>query len=131
MGDVGHVDEEGYLFLADRKDFMIISGGVNIYPQEVENLLVTHPAVADAAVFGAPHADFGEEVKAVIQPADWSQAGGELAAALITWCRERLADVKCPRSIDFLQALPRAETGKLYKKELKARYWPQAASKGN
>ena len=127
MGDVGRVDEDGYLFLSDRKDFMIISGGVNIYPQEVENLLVTHPAVADAAVFGVPNADFGEEVKAVVQPTDWSQAGDALAQELIAFCRANLADVKCPRSIDFDPALPRAETGKLYKKEIKARYWPASA----
>jgi acyl-CoA synthetase (AMP-forming)/AMP-acid ligase II len=124
MGDVGWVDEAGYLYLSDRKDFMIISGGVNIYPQEVENLLITHPAVADAAVFGVPHPAFGEEVKAVIQPARWDQAGDSLATELIDWCRDQLADVKCPRSIDFERELPRAETGKLYKKELKARYWP-------
>ena len=124
MGDVGRIDEDGYLFLSDRKDFMIISGGVNIYPQEVENLLITHPDVADAAVFGVPNANFGEEVKAVIQPRDWESAGQQLAIDLINWCRERLADVKCPRSIDFERELPRAETGKLYKKELKARYWP-------
>ena len=124
MGDVGRVDDEGYLFLSDRKDFMIIAGGVNIYPQEVENLLVTHPKVADVAVFGVPNADFGEEVKAVIQPARWEDAGDALAQELIGWCRERLADVKCPRTIDFEAQLPRAETGKLYKKELKARYWP-------
>jgi long-chain acyl-CoA synthetase len=124
MGDIGRVDEEGYLFLSDRKDFMIIAGGVNIYPQEVENLLVTHPKVADVAVFGVPNADFGEEVKAVVQPARWEDAGEELALQLMAWCRERLADVKCPRSVDFEAALPRAETGKLYKKELRARYWP-------
>lgn len=124
LGDVGRVDEDGYLFLSDRKDFMIIAGGVNIYPQEVENLLVTHPQVADVAVFGVPNADFGEEVKAVVQPARWEEAGDDLAQQLIAWCRERLADVKCPRTIDFEQQLPRAETGKLYKKELKARYWP-------
>lgn len=124
MGDVGHVDEGGYLYLSDRKDFMIISGGVNVYPQEVEDLLITHPAVADAAVFGIPNPDFGEEVKAVVQPKDWNDAGEELGRTLIDWCRERLADVKCPRSIDFELELPRAETGKLYKKELKTRYWP-------
>jgi long-chain acyl-CoA synthetase len=124
MGDVGRLDEDGYLFLADRKDFMIISGGVNIYPQEVENLFITHPAVADVAVFGVPNADFGEEVKAVVQPADWSQAGDALAQELIVWCKSQLADVKCPRSIDFDPALPRADTGKLFKKEIKARYWP-------
>jgi len=126
MGDVGRVDEAGYLFLADRKDFMIISGGVNIYPQEVENLLVSHPAVADVAVFGVPNPDFGEEVKAVIQPKHWDDATDQFARDIIAWCRERLADVKCPRSIDFERELPRAETGKLYKKELKARYWPAA-----
>ncbi len=124
MGDVGRLDGEGYLYLADRKDFMIISGGVNVYPQEVENLLLSHPAVADAAVFGVPNPDFGEEVKAVIQPKNWACATDTLAKELITWCRERFADVKCPRSIDFERELPRAETGKLYKKELKARYWP-------
>jgi acyl-CoA synthetase (AMP-forming)/AMP-acid ligase II len=118
------VDEEGYLYLADRKDFMIISGGVNIYPQEVENLLIGHPDVADVAVFGVPNADFGEEVKAVVQPKDWGRTGEALEADLIAYCREQLADVKCPRSVDFERELPRAETGKLYKKELKARYWP-------
>jgi len=123
MGDVGHVDSEGYLFLSDRKDFMIISGGVNIYPQEVENLLITHPRVADAAVFGVPNTAFGEEVKAVVQLKDWSAASDGLAAELIAYCKELLADVKCPRSVDFERELPRAETGKLYKKELKARYW--------
>ena len=126
LGDVGRTDEQGYLFLTDRKDFMIISGGVNVYPQEVENLLITHPAVADAAVFGVPNPDFGEEVKAVVQPRNWADAGDGLARELVLWCREKLADVKCPRSIDFERELPRAETGKLYKKELKARYWPSA-----
>jgi long-chain acyl-CoA synthetase len=125
MGDVGRVDQEGYLFLSDRKDFMIIAGGVNIYPQEVENLLITHPKVADVAVFGVPNADFGEEVKAVVQPAEWSDAGDTFAAELISWCKARLADVKCPRTVDFEQALPRAETGKLYKKDLRARYWAE------
>jgi len=125
LGDIGRVDEDGFLYLSDRKHFMIISGGVNIYPQEVEDLLVTHPEVADVAVFGVPNDDFGEEVKAVVQPADWSRAGADFEAELIAWCRERLADVKCPRSVDFEQEMPRAETGKLYKKELKARYWPE------
>ncbi len=124
LGDIGRLDQDGFLYLSDRKHFMIISGGVNIYPQEVEDLLVMHPAVTDVAVFGVPNDDFGEEVKAVVQPADWSRAGKELEAELIAWCRDRLADVKCPRSIDFEKEMPRAETGKLYKKELKARYWP-------
>jgi long-chain acyl-CoA synthetase len=123
MGDVGYVDSEGYLFLSDRKDFMIISGGVNIYPQEVENLLITHPQIADAAVFGVPNTAFGEEVKAVIQLKNGDDASDALAEELIGWCKERLADIKCPRSVDFERELPRAETGKLYKKELKARYW--------
>lgn len=127
MGDVGRLDEDGYLFLSDRKDFMIISGGVNIYPQEVENLLITHPAVADVAVLGVPNADFGEEVKAVVQPADWEQAGDALAQELIAFCKANLADVKCPRSVDFDPALPRTDTGKLFKKEIKARYWPPVA----
>jgi long-chain acyl-CoA synthetase len=126
MGDVGHVDSEGYLYLSDRKDFMIISGGVNIYPQEVENLLITHPAITDAAVFGVPNEAFGEEVKAVVQLKNPDEASNALAAELVDWCKQRLADVKCPRSIDFERELPRAETGKLYKKELKARYWPVA-----
>lgn len=124
MGDVGRLDDEGFLYLSDRKDFMIISGGVNIYPQEIENLLITHPGVADAAVFGVPNAVFGEEVKAVVQPKDWATAGDALAAELQAFCRDNLADIKCPRSVDFERELPRAETGKLYKKELKARYWP-------
>lgn len=123
MGDVGRLDEDGYLYLADRKDFMIISGGVNIYPQEIEDLLLMHPAVHDAAVFGVPNTDFGEEVKAVIQPSRWDDAGTEMEAELKEWCRERLSHIKCPRSIDFERELPRAETGKLYKKDLRARYW--------
>jgi acyl-CoA synthetase (AMP-forming)/AMP-acid ligase II len=122
MGDVGHVDNDGYLYLSDRKDFMIISGGVNIYPQEVENLLISHPDVADAAVFGVPNSVFGEEVKAIIQLKNWENASDRLAAELIDWCKQRLADVKCPRSIEFERELPRADTGKLYKNELKARY---------
>lgn len=126
IGDIGRLDEDFYLYLSDRKHFMIISGGVNIYPQEVENLLITHPDVADVAVFGVPNPDFGEEVKAVIEPKRWERAGDAFAQELIAWCREHLADLKCPRSIDFERELPRAETGKLYKKELKARYWPAA-----
>ncbi len=124
LGDIGHVDEDGYLFLTDRKSFMIISGGVNIYPQETENLLVMHPEVADAAVIGVPHPEMGEEVKAVIQPNSWGAAGPELASRLIDYCRDHLSHVKCPRSIDFDPALPRHETGKLYKQEIRKRYWP-------
>lgn len=123
LGDVGHVDQDGYLYLTDRKSFMIISGGVNIYPQEVENLLIQHPDVDDVAVIGVPNSDMGEEVKAVIQPKRWEQRGSELADRLINHCRANLSHYKCPKSIDFDRQLPRHETGKLYKKELRARYW--------
>jgi len=122
LGDVGHLDAEGYLYLTDRKDFMIISGGVNVYPQEVENLLVTHPRVADVAVIGVPNEDLGEEVKAVVQPTDWDCAGAALAEELIAYCREHLSHIKCPRSIDFDRQLPRHPTGKLYKRLLRERY---------
>jgi long-chain acyl-CoA synthetase len=114
LGDVGWLDEDGYLFLTDRKSFMIISGGVNIYPQEIENLLIGHPKVADVAVVGAPHEEMGEEVVAVIQPADWSEAGDALAAELQAFARANLSHVKAPRRIDFMQELPRHQTGKLY-----------------
>ncbi len=123
LGDVGYLDEEGYLFLTDRRAFMIISGGVNIYPQECENLLITHPKVLDAAVFGVPNEEMGEEVKAVVQPLDPGSAGPELEAELLEWIRERLAHYKCPRSIDFDPELPRLENGKLYKRLIKDRYW--------
>ncbi len=123
MGDAGYLDKDGYLYLSDRKDFMIISGGVNIYPQETENLLVTHPKVMDVAVFGVPNEEFGEEVKAVVQPKDWSDAGPELVAELMAFCRENISHIKCPRSVDFEQELPRHPTGKLYKRLLKDRYW--------
>ncbi len=102
---------------------MIICGGVNIYPQEAENLLVTHPKVMDVAVFGVPNDDFGEEVKAVVQPIDMADAGPDLERELIAFCREHLADYKCPRSIDFRPELPRHPTGKLYKRLLKDEYW--------
>ena len=123
LGDMGYVDEDGYLYLTDRKSFMIISGGVNIYPQEVENLLVTHPKVADAAVFGVPNAEFGEEVKAVVQPVDQVAAGDALAAELIAFCRDHLSHIKCPKTVDFERELPRHPTGKLYKRLLRDRYW--------
>ena len=123
LGDIGYVDTEGYLYLTDRKANMIISGGVNIYPQEAENLLVTHPQVQDVAVFGVPNEDFGEEVKAVVQPVDMGDAGPALAEQLIAFCREHLSPIKCPRSIDFEAELPRHPTGKLYKRLLKDRYW--------
>ncbi|MDX1648930.1 MAG: AMP-binding protein [Myxococcota bacterium] len=123
LGDVGFLDEEGYLYLTDRKAHMIISGGVNIYPQEAENVLITHPKVQDVAVIGVPNEEFGEEVKAVVQPMDMAEAGPELARELMEWCRERLSHVKCPRSVDFEAELPRHPTGKLYKRLLKDRYW--------
>lgn len=122
LGDVGWVDEDGFLFLTDRKSFMIISGGVNIYPQEIENLLVTHPKVADAAVIGAPDADMGERVVAVIQPRDMAEAGPELAAELTAWLEPQLARLKLPRQIDFRAELPREPTGKLFKRVLRDEY---------
>ena len=129
LGDVGYVDKDGYLYLTDRKAFMIISGGVNIYPQEAENVLINHPKVADVAVFGVPNEDFGEEVKAVIQPMDWADATPALAAELIAYCREHLSQIKCPRSVDFERELPRHPTGKLYKRLLRDRYWGNRESK--
>ena len=122
LGDVGYEDEDGYVFLTDRKSFMIISGGVNIYPQEIENLLVTHPKVADAAVIGAPDPDFGEKVVAVVQPLDMAQAGPELADELIAYLAPQLSRVKMPRQIDFRAELPRELTGKLYKRHLRDEY---------
>jgi long-chain acyl-CoA synthetase len=123
VGDVGHVDADGYLYLTDRKTFMIISGGVNIYPQETENVLSAHPAVLDVAVIGVPNNDLGEEVKAVVQLAEPAAAGGDLAQELITYCRDRLAHFKCPKTVDFVTELPRSETGKLYKRSLRDAYW--------
>ncbi|HEY5695944.1 MAG TPA: acyl-CoA synthetase [Acidimicrobiales bacterium] len=123
LGDIGKVDEDGFLYLTDRKANMIISGGVNIYPQETENVLIVHPDVADAAVIGVPNEEFGEEVKAVVQLVDPSTAGPEMERALIAHCRDHLADIKCPRSVDFRDELPRHPTGKLYKRLLKDEYW--------
>lgn len=123
VGDVGYVDADGYLYLTDRATFMIISGGVNIYPQECENLLITHPKVADAAVFGVPNEDLGEEVKAAVQLMPGIAPGPQIAAELMAYCGERLAHIKCPRSIDFEAELPRLPTGKLYKRVLRERYW--------
>ena len=127
LGDVGYLDADGYLYLTDRKHFMIISGGVNIYPQEAENVLITHHDVVDVAVFGVPNPDFGEEVKAVVQPRDMDRAGPEFELELMDYCRDRLSHVKCPRSIDFRPDLPRHPTGKLYKRLLKDEYWKAAA----
>jgi acyl-CoA synthetase (AMP-forming)/AMP-acid ligase II len=123
LGDVGYVDEEGYLYLTDRKSYMIISGGVNIYPQEAENALILHPGVTDVAVFGVPNEEFGEEVKAVVQPVDMNRATPEFESELIEFCRSQISHIKCPRSIDFMKELPRHPTGKLYKRLLKDQYW--------
>ncbi len=123
LGDVGWLDDEGYLYLTDRKSFMIISGGVNIYPQEIENLLVVHPRVADAAVIGAPDPDWGEAVVAVVQPADWRDANDGVAAEILEWLRPQLSGVKMPRRVDFMKELPRHPTGKLYKRLIRDHYW--------
>ncbi|MFI4999133.1 MAG: AMP-binding protein [Reyranellales bacterium] len=129
LGDVGIVDQDGFLHLTDRKAFMIISGGVNIYPQEAENLLINHPKVMDCAVFGVPNEDFGEEVKAVVQPRDMSDASPQLAEELIAYCKQNLSAIKCPRTVDFEAELPRHPTGKLYKRLLRDRYWQGRESK--
>lgn len=126
LGDVGYKDEEGYIYLTDRKSFMIISGGVNIYPQEIENHLVTHPRVQDVAVIGGPHEEMGEEVIAVVQPVDIADAGDDLRDTLTAYAREKLSGVKIPRRIDFLAELPRHDTGKLYKRLLRDQYWEKA-----
>jgi long-chain acyl-CoA synthetase len=123
VGDVGYLNEEGYLFLCDRKIDMIISGGVNIYPSEVEAVLLTHPKVADVAVFGIPNEEWGEEVKAVIEPAPGVQPGPELAQEILTFCLQKAAKYKCPKSIDFIDVMPRDPNGKLYKRKLRDPYW--------
>ena len=124
MGDVGHLDEDGYLYLTDRKTFMIISGGVNIYPQMIEDALCLHPMVHDVAVIGVPNPDFGEEVKAIVQTAEGVTHDEEVRTELMDFARERLASYMIPRSIDFRDELPRLPTGKLYKKQLRAEFWP-------
>ncbi len=124
LGDIGYLDAEGFLYLTDRASHMIISGGVNIYPQEVENELVMHPSVADVAVIGVPHPEMGEQVKAVIVPAEGASPGPALEAELIAFTRARIAHYKCPTSVDFVETLPRLPTGKLRKAELRKRYWP-------
>jgi fatty-acyl-CoA synthase len=121
-GDIGRIDADGYLFLTDRKDFMIISGGVNIYPQAVEDTLIVHPKVIDAAVIGVPNAEYGEEVKAIVQLKDWHDAGDATAAELIAWCHRRISSVTCPRSVQFVEELPRLPSGKLAKHELRRLY---------
>ena len=123
LGDVGYLDKEGFLFLTDRKAFMIISGGVNIYPQEIEDRLLLHPEVMDAAVFGVPDPEFGEQVKAVVQLIHPSKAGPAMEEELRGFCREVLSAIKTPKSVDFEDELPRHANGKLYKRLLKDRYW--------
>ena len=127
LGDVGYVDEEGYLYLTDRKAYMIISGGVNIYPREIEDVLIQHPAVADVAVFGVPNDDLGEEVKAVVQLLPSNQPSDELASELQSFVRSHLAGFKVPRTVDFIDELPRLPTGKLYKRVLRDPYWAHQA----
>ena len=122
VGDVGYLDKDGYLYLTDRKNFTIISGGVNIYPQEIENHLINHPKVADVAVFGIPNEEFGQEVKAVVQPSNWADVGEELAVELTAFCREKLSRIKIPRSFSFDPELPRKDNGKLYKRRIVEQY---------
>ena len=123
VGDVGLLDEDGYLFLRDRKIDMIISGGANIYPAEIESVLLSYPKVGDAAVFGIPHDDWGEEVKAVIEPAEGVEANDELAAEILAFCADKLAKFKTPKTIDFTNEMPRDPNGKLYKRKLRDPYW--------
>ena len=128
LGDIGRLDQDGYLYLTDRKAHMIIAGGVNIYPQEIEDVLVMHPTVVDAAVFGVPNEDLGEEVKAVIQPRQMPSDPAALEAEVLAYCREHLAGFKCPRSIEFMEQLPRLDNGKLYKRKLRDQYWNKSSA---
>ena len=123
VGDIGYLDEDGFLFLCDRKTDMIISGGANIYPAEIEGAIIMHPKVGDVAVFGIPHEDWGEEVKAVIEPADGVEASDELAAEILSFLSDKVAKFKTPKSIDFTSEMPRDDSGKLYKRKLRDPYW--------
>jgi long-chain acyl-CoA synthetase len=123
VGDVGYLNEEGYLFLCDRKSDMIISGGVNIYPAEIESVIQGNPKVADVAVFGIPHEDWGEEVKAVIEPVPEIEGNDALREEILAYCKDKLAKYKTPRSIDFIDEMPRDPNGKLYKRKLRDPYW--------
>jgi long-chain acyl-CoA synthetase len=123
VGDMGYLDDDGYLYLCDRKTDMIITGGVNVYPAEVENALITHPRVVDVAVFGVPNPEWGEEIKAVVVPASDAEAGPDLTAELLAYLRARLAGFKLPRTIDYAESLPRDPSGKLYKRKLRDPYW--------
>jgi fatty-acyl-CoA synthase len=129
LGDVGYVDDDGYLFLTDRWTHKIVTGGANVFPREVEDVLLAHPRVLDVAVIGVPDDDMGEAVRAVVQPVTWDDAGPDLAADLVAWCRDRLAHYKCPRAVDFERGLPRGDNGKLYKRVLRERYWEGHASR--
>jgi long-chain acyl-CoA synthetase len=123
VGDIGYLDRDGYLYLCDRKVDVIISGGVNIYPAEIEAELSCHPAVADVAVFGIPHEEWGEEIKAVVQPTDGRTPGPDLTAALLAFLDGRIARFKLPKTIDYVAELPRDPNGKLYKRRLRDPYW--------
>ncbi|MEX2207683.1 MAG: acyl-CoA synthetase [Myxococcota bacterium] len=129
IGDIGYKDAEGYVYLTDRQSNMIISGGVNIYPQETESHLVMHPKVQDVAVIGVPNEDLGEEVKAVVVPAAGVTPGPDLERELIAFCREHIAHYKCPRTIDFASEVPRTETGKMAKRKLREKYWTGKSSR--
>ena len=129
LGDIGRLDKDNFLYLTDRKAFMIISGGINIYPQEAENLIITHPKVYDCAVIGVPNDEFGEEVKAIVQPVNWKDTGPDFELEIINFCKKNLSSIKCPRTVDFERELPRHPTGKLYKRLLKDRYWGKKDSK--
>lgn len=129
LGDVGYLDDDGFLYLTDRASFMIISGGVNIYPQEIEDAMIMHDKVADVAVIGVPNEEMGEEVKAIIQPIPGVEADDTLQAELMAYAREHIAHYKCPRSIDFMDELPRLPTGKLYKRLIKDAYWGKTGSR--
>jgi long-chain acyl-CoA synthetase len=129
LGDVGYLDADGYLFLTDRWTHKIVTGGANVFPREVEDVLLAHPKVLDVAVIGVPDDDMGEAVRAVVQPLSWNDAGTELGEELIAWARQRLAHYKCPRAVDFERSLPRGENGKLYKRMLRDRYWAGRTSR--
>jgi long-chain acyl-CoA synthetase len=127
VGDIGYLDEDGYLFLCDRQADTIVAGGVNIYPAEVEAALLQHPTVRDVAVIGAPNAEWGEEVRAVVELQDPTIAVADLDAELIEFCQHRIARFKCPRAVDFVESLARDPNGKLRKGVIRAKYWPDAA----
>lgn len=129
LGDVGYVDEDGYLFLTDRMSHMIISGGVNIYPNAIEDVIASDPRVDDVAVIGVPNDDLGEEVKAVVQPSPGVAGDAALAAELVAACRDRLGSISCPRSVDFVDQLPRDANGKLYKRRVREQYWAGRTSR--